>query len=166
MCDQYFWKWNVVLKFICQFEHRQQDFRVPIEISLVYWQYKAINFSLHYSIKYFKNNNCSQIFWAFFSVDASFSERFPEKCSTLHSNAGHYKEEFECLFHSLKYWSRVMWIDCNREYVNGPCFIPVIWTDVYLHLLLLFSILSVCQGAHWQPRYSNRNTKKLGTCMC
>ena len=34
------------------------DFRVPVEISLVYWQYKAMNFSLHYRIKYFKNNNC------------------------------------------------------------------------------------------------------------
>ena len=44
----------------------------------------------------------------------SFSERFPEKCSTVHSNARHYKEGFECSFHSRKYWSRVTWIDCNQ----------------------------------------------------
>ena len=28
------------------------------EISLVYLRYKALNFSLNYSIKYFENNNC------------------------------------------------------------------------------------------------------------
>ena len=43
----------------------------------------------------------------------SFLERFPEKCSTFHSNIGHYKEKFECSFHSRKYWSRVTWIDCK-----------------------------------------------------
>ena len=56
----------------------------------------------------------SQVFWIFyFSVDVSFSERFPEKCSTFHSHVGHNKEKFECSFHSRKYWSRVTWIDCN-----------------------------------------------------
>ena len=30
---------------------------VPVEIFLVNWWYKAMNFSLHYSIKYYKNNN-------------------------------------------------------------------------------------------------------------
>ena len=46
--------WNLHVRF----EHRQQDFRVPVENSLVYWWYKAMNLSWHYSIKYFKNNNC------------------------------------------------------------------------------------------------------------
>ena len=53
-----------------------------------------MTFSLHYSIKYFKNNNCSlKYFESFFPVNASFSERFAEKCSTFHSNDGHYKED-------------------------------------------------------------------------
>ena len=80
-----------------------------------------MDFSLHYSIKHFKNNNClpsilnlSFFFFCFcFFVNASFSERFPEKCPRFHSNVGHYKGEFECLLHSPKYWSRVKWIDCN-----------------------------------------------------
>ena len=46
--------WNLRVGF----EYRQQDFRVPVEISLVYWRYKAMHFSLHYSITYFKNNYC------------------------------------------------------------------------------------------------------------
>ena len=52
-----------------------------------------MNFSLHYSIKYFKNNNNL--------VNAFFLERFPEKCSTFHSHVGHYTEKFEqlCSFH-------------------------------------------------------------------
>ena len=102
--------WNLHVSF----EHRQQDFRVPLEISLVYWRYKAMNFSLHYSIKYFRNITIvSQVFWIFFPVNASFSERSPEKCSTFHSNAGHYREELKCSFHSWKYWSCVTWTDCN-----------------------------------------------------
>ena len=48
-----------------------------------------------------------------FSVNASFLEGFPEKCSTFHPNAGHYKEEFEFSFQSRKYWSRVTGIDCK-----------------------------------------------------
>ena len=52
-----------------------------------------MNVSLHYSIKYFKNNNLlfPKYFESFFSVNAPFSERFPEKCSTFHSHVGHYK---------------------------------------------------------------------------
>ena len=73
-----------------------------------------MNFSLHYSIKYLKNNNCFPSILNLFSVNASFSKRFPEKCSRFHANAGHYKEEFECSFHSRKYWSRVTWIDCQN----------------------------------------------------
>ena len=47
------------LKFTCQFwTSPWRDFRVPVEISLTYWRYKAMNFSFHYSNKYFKNNNC------------------------------------------------------------------------------------------------------------
>ena len=84
----------VFLKFERSFEiympvlniRRHRDFRVPVEISLVYRRYKAMNFPLHNSIKYFKNNIFSQVFLIFFS---SFSERFPEKCSTVHSNAWH-----------------------------------------------------------------------------
>ena len=60
-----------------------------------------MNFSLHYSVKYFKNNNCfPSILNLFYSVNSSFSERFPEKCLTFHSHVGHYKEKFECSFHS------------------------------------------------------------------
>ena len=69
-----------------------------------------MNFSLHYSIKYFES--------IFLSVKASFLERFPEKCSTFHSNAGHYKEEFDGSVPSRKYWSRVTWIDCNGKLVK------------------------------------------------
>ena len=49
-----------------------------MEVSLVYLRYKALNFSLHYKIKYFKDNNCfpSILNLFFFSVNASFSERF------------------------------------------------------------------------------------------
>ena len=50
--------------------------------------------------------------YIFFSVNATFSERFPGKCSIFHSNAGHYKEKFSS-FHTRKYWSCVTWIDCN-----------------------------------------------------
>ena len=79
-------------------------------------------FSLHYSIKYFKNNNCFPSILNLFSVNASFSKRFPEKCSRFHANAGHYKEELECSFHSRKYWSRVTWIDCqNYMKAASPC---------------------------------------------
>ena len=47
----------------------------------------------------------SIVFWIFFPVNASFSERFPEKCPTFHSHVGHYKERIECSFHSWKYWA-------------------------------------------------------------
>ena len=53
-------------------------------------------------IKYFKT--VSEVFRFFFSFNASFSERFPENSSRFYSNVGHYKEEFECSFHSRKYW--------------------------------------------------------------
>ena len=66
---------------------------------------ETMNYSLHYSIKYFKNNKCFPsilnlfFFFFFFSViNASFSERFPEKCSTFHSHVGHYKDKFEVHF--------------------------------------------------------------------
>ena len=49
------------------FEHRQRDFRVPVEIFLVYW---------HYSIKYFKNNNCFLSILNLFSINAYFSKDF------------------------------------------------------------------------------------------
>ena len=59
-----------------------------------------MNFSLHYSIKYFENNNYCfpSILNVFFSVNASFSERFPEKCPTFHSHVGHYKENWNVHF--------------------------------------------------------------------
>ena len=64
-----------------------------------------MNFSLHYSIECFKNNNCfPNILNIYFLVNASFLERFPEKCSTFYSNARPYKEWFECSFRSQKYW--------------------------------------------------------------
>ena len=78
-----------------------------------------MNVSLHCKIEYFKNNNCfPSILNLFFSVNASFSERFPEKCPTFHSHVGHYKEKFECLFHSWKDCSRVTWVDCNNDNVR------------------------------------------------
>ena len=111
-CDRYFKNLNRVLKFNVSFEH-QRDFRVPVQISQIYWRYKAMNFYLHYSIKYFKNNICfpSILNLFFCQLMRTFLERFPDKCSTLHSNAGHYKAKFECSFHSRKYWSRVTLID-------------------------------------------------------
>ena len=50
--------WTAFWNLHVSFEHRQRGFKVPVEVSLVYWRYKALNFSLHYNIKYFKNNNC------------------------------------------------------------------------------------------------------------
>ena len=74
--------------------------------------YKARTFSLHYVQHY--SVSISRItvvsleyFESFFPVNTSFLERFAEKCSTFHSNAGHCKEDFECSFHSQKYWSHV-----------------------------------------------------------
>ena len=75
-----------------------------------------MNFFFTLQNEYFKNNNCFpsilNLFF-FFSVNASFSERFPEKCPTFHSHVGHYKEKFQCSFHSWKYCSRVTWVDCK-----------------------------------------------------
>ena len=53
-----------------------------------------MNFSSHYSIKYFKNSFCFPKYFEsfFFLLNASFLERFPEKCSTFLSHVGHYKE--------------------------------------------------------------------------
>ena len=61
------------------FEHRQRDLTVPIEISLVYRWFQTINFSLHCSIKNFKNNDCLLTIVIFFLVNGSFLERFLEK---------------------------------------------------------------------------------------
>ena len=94
------------------FEHRRRDFRVPVEISLVYWRYKAMDVYLHYGIKYFKNNNRIPSILNLFLVNAFFRIDF-QKCLTCHSHVVHYKEKFECSFNSWKYWSRVTWIDCN-----------------------------------------------------
>ena len=70
MCDRHF------LKFEQSFEN---DFSVLVSIFLVYWQYKAMIFSLHYSIKYlFSRIIASQVFWIFLLMRL-FSERFLEK---------------------------------------------------------------------------------------
>ena len=74
-----------------------------------------MNFSLHYSINYLKNENCLPSILNLFSVIASFSKRFPGKCSRSRANAGYYKKEFEFSFHSRKYWSRVTRIDCKFD---------------------------------------------------
>ena len=60
--------WPVFLKFEknleiynVSFEQYQRNFRVPVEISGVYRRYKGLWIflhSVHYSIKYFKNNTC------------------------------------------------------------------------------------------------------------
>lgn len=79
--------WEDRLSSQVSFEQGQGDFRISVHISLVYGWYKMINFVLHYSIpfEFFGNFN------------------FPEKCSRLHSNAGHKKGEFDCLFYLRKY---------------------------------------------------------------
>ena len=57
---------------IFQFWFRQWDFRVVVEISVLYWRYKTMNFSLHYStsisriteqlsLKYFKSCFCQSM---------------------------------------------------------------------------------------------------------
>ena len=104
----------------------RKDFQRNVQHSIQMSDITKRNSNVHFilgntghalSIKYFKNNNCFpsiwNLFFFFFSVKASFSEGFPEKCSTFHSNVGHYKEKFERSFHSRKYWSRVTWLDCN-----------------------------------------------------
>ena len=57
--------WPVFLKFERRFEIYMSVLNIanevskfPNRVSLFYWRYKALNFSLHYNIKYFKNNNC------------------------------------------------------------------------------------------------------------
>ena len=78
-------------------------------------------------------------FESFFSVNASFSERFLEKCPTFHSHVGHYKEKFECSFHSWKFCSRVTWVDCNPcavLYENISLIIPSSIPDIILIELL------------------------------
>ena len=57
-----------------------------------------MNFSLHYSVTYFNNNRFPSIL--IFSVQ--LMRLFPKDFSKFHSNAGHYKKEFECSFHSRK----------------------------------------------------------------
>ena len=57
----------------------------------------------------------------------SFSERFPEKCSTFHLNAGHYKAEFECSFHSRKYWS-LMRLDGKQGVPSAECEVWKMWS--------------------------------------
>ena len=52
--------------FTCQFWCRQWDFRVLVEISQVYWRYKTINFSLHYSTNISRITIVSQIFYILF----------------------------------------------------------------------------------------------------
>ena len=106
--DQYFWNLNGKGGY---FEHRQRDFRVPVEISQVCWRYKALNFSLHCSIKYFKNNNCFPsilnlfflliiLFWKNFLWDVQDSIHISDitkRNSNIHfilGNTGHAWREF------------------------------------------------------------------------
>ena len=67
---QCFWNLNRVLKFTCQFWTSPRVFRVPLEISQVYWRYKAMNLSLHYSIKccISRMTIISHVFWIFFQL--------------------------------------------------------------------------------------------------
>ena len=51
MRDQYIFEiWTAFWNLHVTFEHHQQDFRVPVEISLAIWWYKAMNFSSHCGI--------------------------------------------------------------------------------------------------------------------
>ena len=130
--DWHFWNLNRVLKFTCQFWTSPMRFQSS--------QCKAMNYSLHFSINFKNNNYCfPSILNLFFSVNASFSERFPEKCSTFHSHVGHYKEKFECSFHSRKNWSCVTWIDCyiNIIIIDGSRQVKgVIWGGTYSPFLI------------------------------
>ena len=87
--DQYFWNLNGVLKFTCQFWTSPSRFqsRVPVEISLVYRWYKAMNFPLHNSIKYFKNNiffpSIFNLFFVFFGKISREMFNSPFKCRTF-----------------------------------------------------------------------------------
>ena len=80
---------NGVLKFTCQVwisPTRYQSSRRNIPILLMVSSYGFfLTCNLHYSIS--RMTIVSQVF---FLVNGPFSERFPEKCSTFHSNAGHY----------------------------------------------------------------------------
>ena len=113
--DRYFSNLNGVWNLHASFEHGERDFRIPVHISLVYWRYELWIFLYITAFSISRITIVSQVFWIFFSVNASFSERFPEKSSTFHSNAGRYKEEFECSFHSWTYWSRITWINCKWQ---------------------------------------------------
>ena len=79
--------WTEFWNLHASFEHRHRDFRVPVEISLVYRRYKAMNFPFHNSIKYFKNNIFFPIifnlFLVFFGKISREMLNSPFKCLTF-----------------------------------------------------------------------------------
>ena len=99
--------WTEFRNLHVSFDFASELLGFPCKFPLFIDGIKLWFFSLHCSIKNFKNNNCfSSILNFVFSVNAS--ERFPEKSSRFHSNAEHYKVKFECSFHSRIYSSCVM----------------------------------------------------------
>ena len=69
-------------------------------------------------------------------------------CSRLYANAGHYKEQFECSFHSRKYWSRVTWIDCNRKkYIQDT------WETIVIFSLVIIRVGKIAVE-FWSPTLS------------
>ena len=66
-CDQKIFKFEWSFEIYLSVLNIVRDiFRVPVKIYLFYWLYKAINYFLHYSIKYFKHNNCFSSILNFF----------------------------------------------------------------------------------------------------
>ena len=147
--------WPVFLKFERRFEIYMSVLNIANEVSKFPWKFplfidgiKLWIFLCITTLSISRITIVSQVFWIFsFSVNASFSERFPEKCSTFHSHVGHYIEKFECSFHSRKYWSRVRWIDCN-----------IIGMFHGLHDLICFRLRYVRLSSYWTRQILNLST--------
>ena len=141
--DRYFWNFDLHVSF----EHPQRDFRIPVEISLVYWREFFV--TLQYEV-FSEYQSFLKYFRIFSSLYASFSERFSEKCSTFHSNTGHYKEEFECSFHSGKYRSRVTWIvpqNCLQKNGQTPWNLKINFTRL---MIWPSETIKVRRGRKWR----------------
>ena len=124
--------WTIFLKFERSFEIYMSVLKIANEISEFPYKFpwlidgiKQWIFLYIAKLNISRITSVSKVFWIFFSVYASFSERFPEKYPTFHSHVGHYKEKFECSFHSWKYCSRVTWIDCNVHNILRGTFLLV-----------------------------------------
>ena len=102
--------------------------------------YIVISTSMFIIKKTIKIKNKAMNFFSF-SVNTSFSERFPEKCSMFYSHVGHYKEKFESSFPSQKYWSCVTCIDCK-------CWHKAILVS---NIAVWFSLAKICYSKLFLP---------------